>query len=168
MNKQASIWIRNLGLKAHPEGGYYRETYRASGSIRANGLPARFAGPRSFATAIYFLLEGRQRSVLHRIRSDEVWHFYCGAVVVVHMISPDGTHSKIRLGRRPCRGEVLQAVVPAGCWFGAGLAGRRSYALVGCTVSPGFDFRDFELGRRSELLRKYPRHRALIEELTNL
>lgn len=166
MNRQASHWVKIHGLKPHPEGGYYRETYRSTGVISGKGLPSDFKGSRSFSTAIYFLLAGSQRSTLHRIKSDEIWHFYCGSVLVLHVIDLRGRHSQIRLGRNPAMGEVLQAVVPGGCWFGAKLANSRSYALVGCTVSPGFDFRDFELGGRAALVRRYPRHQKVIEELT--
>ena len=167
MNRQAAYWIDALGLKPHPEGGYYRESYRARGAIPAKGLPPSFRGPRSFSTAIYFLLEGSRRSMLHRIRSDELWHFYRGTAVVLHIINAKGRYSQVRLGPNPGKGEVLQAVVPAGCWFGAKPANRRSYGLVGCTVAPGFDFRDFELGNRTSLIRRYPQHRRVIEELTS-
>ena len=167
MNRRALYWIRKLGLKPHPEGGYYRETYRSAGTIAAVGLPRTFKGARSFSTAILFLLEGNQRSTLHRIKSDELWHFHCGTTVVLHIIDRKGRYSRVRLGGKTGMGDVLQAVVPAGCWFGARLECPRSYALVGCTVAPGFDFRDFELGERAELVRRYPGHRRIIEELTS-
>lgn len=166
MNRQASYWISRLRLRAHPEGGYFREVYRSAGAIPAKGLPAAFGGSRSFSTAIYFLLAGSQRSALHSIKSDEIWHFYCGTAVVLHVIDPDGRYKQIRLGRNPAKGDVLQAVVPAGSWFGAKPANSRSYVLVGCTVAPGFDFKDFELGDRAELVSRFPRHRRLIEDLT--
>lgn len=166
VNKQALKWIKHLGLRPHPEGGFYRETYRAAGAIPARALPPSFDGSRVFSTAIYFLLAGRQRSTLHRIKSDEIWHFHRGGTLVIHLIDPKGRYSRIRLGSNPDKGDVLQAVVPAGCWFGARLASGCSYALVGCTVAPGFDFRDFELGDQAALIRRYPRHRRVIEELT--
>lgn len=166
VNRQASYWIRKLGLTPHPEGGHYLETYRAAGSIPASGLPRSFGGTRSFSTAICFLLQGKQRSKLHRIKSDEIWHFYCGTTVVLHILGGKGRCLQVRLGRSPRKGEVFQAVVPAGCWFGAKLVNGHSYALVGCTVAPGFDFRDFELGDRELLFRRYPQHRRAIEDLT--
>lgn len=162
----ASTWIRALQLRPHPEGGYFRETYRAAESIPRRALPARFPGPRAFSTAIYFLLRAGQVSRLHRIRSDETWHFHAGAPLIIHLLTPDGRYRALRLGVRPDRGEHPQAVVPAGAWFGAVLAPRGRYALVGCTVAPGFDFADFALADRADLTRRFPRHRRLIEALT--
>jgi hypothetical protein len=121
---------------------------------------------RSFSTAIFFLLAGEDFSAFHRIKQDEIWHFYDGATLVVHVIDPQGAYTALKLGRDADRGEALQAIVPAGCVFGAALADTRAYALAGCTVAPGFDFADFELGERVRLLRAYPQHRRLIEELT--
>ncbi|MEI6218113.1 MAG: cupin domain-containing protein, partial [bacterium] len=146
----------------------YRETYRSAGSIPAKALPPSFGGARAFSTAIYFLLAGKQQSMLHRIKSDEVWHFYCGTAVFLHIIDVKGKYSRIRLGGNPDKGEVLQAVVPAGCWFGAKPTTTNSYVLVGCTVAPGFDFTDFELGDRAWLLRRYPQHQGVIEEQTKM
>ncbi len=163
----AMAWIRALKLRPHPEGGHYRETYRSGESLPAGSLPPRFAGARSFSTAIYFLIQSGQVSRLHRIRSDEVWHFYAGSPLTVHVIEPRGLHRAIRLGRRPSAGQVLQAVVPAGAWFGAVVDRARSFALVGCTVAPGFDFADFELADRAALLRQFPRYRQVIEQLTS-
>ena len=162
----AAYWVARLGLERHPEGGYYRETYRSAEQIAGDALPDRFGGPRSFSTAIYFLLEGHDVSALHRIRSDEVWHFYTGAPLTVHTIAPDGAYSAVRLGRNAAAGETFQAVVPAGCWFGASVDPPGTYALVGCTVAPGFAFEDFELGDRADLIARYPQHRAIIERLT--
>ena len=125
-----------------------------------------FHGDRNFSTAIYFLLEGEDMSALHRIKSDEVWHFYDGSSLTVHIITPNGEYSGIRLGRDPDAGEVLQAVVPAGCWFGADLSDQDSYALVGCTVAPGFDFADLEMGKRHKLSKLYPQHQDVIKHLT--
>jgi predicted cupin superfamily sugar epimerase len=164
--KDARYWITHLALKPHPEGGFYRETYRCREGIAREHLPERFAGDRSFSTAVYFLLAGDDFSAFHRIRQDEVWHFYDGSTLVVHVIDPQGAYTALKLGRHPERGGALQAVVPAGCVFGAALADPRSYALVGCTVAPGFDFADLEIPGRSELLSRYPQHRAIIECLT--
>lgn len=162
----AKYWIDALQLARHPEGGYFRETYRSPESIRRQHLPPRFSGDRAFATAIYFLLQGTDFSALHRIPQDEVWHFYEGSSMTVFVIAPDGNLSTIRLGRAVDAGEVLQAVVPAGCYFGARLNDPGSYALVGCTVAPGFDFTDFELANRQELTKRYPQHKTVIEQLT--
>lgn len=149
----AEYWIERLGLKPHPEGGYYAETYRAAQTL-PNGRPV--------ATAIYFLLEHGNFSALHRLSSDEMWHFYTGDPLMVHLIEPMGAYRVLRLGP----GQSFQGVVPAGCWFGATVETPGGYALVGCTVAPGFDFADFELAEREALTRLYPQHRALIERLT--
>lgn len=162
----AARWIAHLALQPHPEGGYYRQTYRAAEEIRHEHLPPRFTGPRAHSTAIYFLLEGDDFSALHRIRSDEVWHFYDGSPPIVHVIDAGGEYRPIRLGRNLEAGEAPQAVVAAGDLFGASLAEPGGFALVGCTVSPGFDFADFEMPPREVLLAQYPQHRALIERLT--
>jgi predicted cupin superfamily sugar epimerase len=166
MTTSAKYWIDKLGLIAHPEGGHYRETYRSSVSIAQQALPSQFTGPRLVSTAIYFLLEAETFSAFHRLRSDELWHFYTGAALVVHGIEPDGHHSELSIGANPDAGETLQGVVKAGCWFASRVRDPQSFALVGCTVAPGFDFEDFELGKRSDLVRLYPQHRKLIERFT--
>jgi uncharacterized protein len=166
MNNSAKCWIDKLGLIAHPEGGYYRETYRSGLSLAREALPAQFTGPRLVSTAIYFLLEGENFSAFHRLRSDELWHFYVGDPIVVHVIDPDGIYSEIAIGSDPDAGQRFQAVVKAGCWFASRLSKPESFALAGCTVAPGFDFEDFDLGKRSELIRRFPQHQTLIEKLT--
>src|SRR5207244_3471517 len=120
----------------------------------------------SFCTAIYFLLEGEQFSALHRLAQDEVWHFYDGAALLVHVLEPDGRYTAIRLGLDIEAGELPQAVVEAGAFFGASVSVPGPYALVGCTVAPGFDFADLELPTRQELVGMFPQHRELIERLT--
>ncbi len=168
MIKSAQYWIDKLNLLPHPEGGYYSETYRAQLTIPREALPPQFTGPRLVSTAIYFLLQGQNFSTFHRLRSDELWHFYSGSPITVHVIEPDGSYSEIKLGNDPEAGEVLQAVVKAGCWFASRVKDGASFALVGCTVAPGFDFADFELATRSEFVRAYPAHQRLIEELTRV
>jgi hypothetical protein len=113
----AQQWIEHLNLEPHPEGGFYRETYRASLTLPHSALPG-YAGGRAASTAIYFLLAGDQFSAFHRLRSDEVWHFYAGSALVVHLIEPDGTYTELLLGSDAASGEHLQGVVPAGSWFG--------------------------------------------------
>ena len=117
MPKTAQYWIDRLNLIPHPEGGYYRETYRSELSIAREALPPQFTGPRLVSTAIYFLLESNNFSAFHRLRSDELWHFYAGSPITVHVIEPEGSYSGIQLGADPDAGEVLQAVVKAGRWF---------------------------------------------------
>lgn len=154
--------IKSLRLKPHPEGGFYRETYRAKKIFR----PKNFSGPRAASTAIYYLLRANDFSAFHRIRSDEILHFYMGTTVRVYTIDPRGKRSIIRLGTNWKKGEVFQAVIPAGDWFALEVANKRSFALIGCTVAPGFDFSDFELASRDKLIKQFPRHRQLIYRLT--
>jgi predicted cupin superfamily sugar epimerase len=165
--KSAAYWIEKYDLQAHPEGGYYAETYRSAENIPKEGLPDRFAGSRSHSTAIYFLLQSVDFSGFHRIKSDEMWHFYAGQALEIFVIFPDtGQLEIIRLGADPDKDEVFQAVVPAGTWFGSRPASGSSYCLVGCTVAPGFDFEDFEMADRNALLEAFPAHSQVIHELT--
>src|SRR5262245_40645527 len=124
MARTGAEWIASLGLVPHPEGGFYRETYRAAESIEAAHLPARFGGRRAHSTAIYFLLLGDQISALHRIKSDEIWHFYAGTTLTLTLLHPDGRLQAHRLGPAAERGETFQALVPAGCWYGASVDDR--------------------------------------------
>jgi predicted cupin superfamily sugar epimerase len=163
--RSAAYWIENLQLLPHPEGGYYREVYRASDVIPHDALPARFSGARSLATSIYYLLERGDFSAFHRIHSDETWHLYAGSGLEVVMLE-QGTQRSITLGPNVSQGEHLQFTVPAGVWFASRLTPTSSYALVGCTVSPGFDFADFTIAERQALLRDYPHSTEIIEALT--
>lgn len=165
--KTASYWVEKYNLLPHPEGGYYAETYRADERIGQENLPPRFTGDRSFSTGIYFLLEAGQFSAFHRIKSDEMWHFYAGDALDIFVLNPDTTDLDIiKLGSDPEKGETFQAVVPAGSWFGSRPAAASSYALVGCTVAPGFDFEDFEMAERESLIAQFPQHSVLIQEMT--
>ncbi|HQO02357.1 MAG TPA: cupin domain-containing protein [Spirochaetota bacterium] len=164
MNNEMSSWIEKLSLEPHPEGGYYREVYRSDEMIQRESLPGRFTGPRACATSIYFLLPRGEVSRLHRLKSDELWYFFTGADIRVHMISEEGEYDSFVLGTS--EGGVFQAVVPRGWWFGASVEGGGAYSLVGCAVAPGFAFEDFEMGDRETLLRRYPRHREIIITLT--
>ena len=166
VSRPAAFWIEHLRLAPHPEGGHFRETYRAAERVDGAHLPARYDGARSCSTAIYFLLRAGEVSALHRIKSDEIWHFYAGGPLIVSVIEPDGARHDLTLGPGPDADQLVQAVVPAGAWFGAAVRPGTAYALVGCTVAPGFEFADFELADRGALLRLYPQHAALIEHLT--
>jgi predicted cupin superfamily sugar epimerase len=156
MSMTAAQWIAALGLEPHPEGGWFRETYRAREHIEASGLPARYGGPRSFSTSIYFLLEGTQFSAFHRLKSDELWHFHAGGSLQVWIIDEAGRLRTERVGPDPAAGDRLQLVLPAGTWFAARPLAAADYTLLGCTVAPGFDFADFELAGRAALAGRFP------------
>ena len=165
MRMNAEYWIEKLKLEPHPEGGYFRQTYKSDLVIVREALSG-FTGARAASTAIYFLLEGKNFSAFHRLRSDELWHFYAGSPLAVHVIEPAGSYSSILLGSDPEAGQTFQAVVRAGCWFASHVADWKSWALVGCTVAPGFEFADFEMAGREELSAKYPQHEEMIRRLT--
>lgn len=162
----ADYWIQGLNLAPHPEGGYYRESYRSNVQIDVLNPAEEFSGSRSISTAIYYLLNGSEFSAFHRIRSDEMWHHYAGAGLTINMIDSAGEYGSCRLGSRLEGGASPQRVVPARTWFAAKPEDPTGYSLVGCTVTPGFDFQDFELARRDELVRQFPAHRSVIDAFT--
>ncbi|MCD4698671.1 MAG: cupin domain-containing protein [Bacteroidales bacterium] len=166
MRKTAEYWINHLGLKQHPEGGYFREVYRAGEFIQKKGLPSRYSSFRSFSTSIYFLLKGHEFSAFHRIKSDETWHFYEGEALVIYIILPDGKLATVRLGQNPDKKEIFQFTIPKGAWFAAKPETTGTFSLVGCTVAPGFDFDDFELGEKKKLIKLFPQHKVLIGKFT--
>lgn len=158
--------INHLKLQPHPEGGFFKETYRSQGNIPSAGLPAAYEGSRSFSTCIYFLLTADAFSAFHRVRQDEAWHFYAGSPLKIHAIDPEGNYSETLIGNDFEKGEVPQHVVPGGHWFGVEVLDPGEFALVGCTVAPGFDFADFELAKRNVLVEKFPEHHNIIKALT--
>lgn len=158
--ENAKYWIDNLEMIAHPEGGYFKETYRSANSFSPEG----FSGTRNYSTSIYFLLEKNNVSHFHRIKSDEIWYYHAGASLSVYVIYPNGKMEELKIGPDLQNGEVLQAVVPANTIFGS--TSKNEYSLVGCMVSPGFDFSDFELFTTSELMEVYPQHESIIKILT--
>jgi predicted cupin superfamily sugar epimerase len=164
--KSADYWKEKLKLTPHPEGGYYREIYRSKEIIPANILPRRFRGSHCFSTSIYYLLEASEISVFHRIRSVEIFHFYDGSPLMLYMIDKEGKLTTSILGNNPDDTEKLQVLIPSETWLGARVMDEGLYTLTGCTVSPGFDFNDFEIGVRKELILSYPHHSTIIEELT--
>lgn len=159
----AADLIRHLELRPHPEGGWFRETYRSAERIAAGQLPARYGGARAFSTAIYFLLEAGQCSSFHRIQSDECWFHHAGGDLDVLRITDDGRLFVDRIGPGVAR---WQTVVPRGEWFAARPAEDALFVLVGCTVAPGFDFTDFELATRDALTTRFPQHADTIRSLT--
>lgn len=162
----ARYWIDRLQLRPHPEGGFYKEVYRSEERISVNGLPERYGSPRSTFTSIYYLLRSGDLSRLHRLKSDELWHFLDGEPLTVHIIRPDGAYSAATLGRRFDLGERFQTLIEHGWWFGAVVDNPGSYSLLGCTVAPGFEFEDYEEGKCENLLHVYPQHKEIIEKLT--
>jgi predicted cupin superfamily sugar epimerase len=161
----AEYFIKHLQLQPHPEGGFFKETYRSPGIIPSQSLSSDFNGDRHYSTAIYFLLQKGDFSAFHRISSDECWHFYEGGTLFIHVVDEDGKYSCTCLGRKIHEGEVFQFVVPAKCWFASEPAPGTDFALVGCTVAPGFDFADFEMAKAEILLKRFPQHDALIHRL---
>jgi uncharacterized protein len=168
MEKNAEYWIKKLDMQKHPEGGYFKEVYRSSDIISNGFLPERYADSRNASTSIYFLLKGTDLSAFHKLKSDEIWHFYEGSPLTVHVINETGDLAEHRLGDNPENNESFQIIIKAGTYFGAEIVNKDSYSLIGCTVAPGFDFRDFELAKRSNLLFKFPQHKQIIEILTRI
>jgi uncharacterized protein len=156
--------ILHLQLLPHPEGGFYKETYRSAGNFNFQD-DTIFDGSRSFSTAIYYLLEQGDFSAFHRIRSDECWHFYAGECLHIHILHTNGEYELVKLGSLVNREEVFQYVVPGGAWFASEPAPSSSYCLTGCTVAPGFDFADFEMAQCDVLLRDFPDHEDLVRRL---
>jgi predicted cupin superfamily sugar epimerase len=158
----ALYFIEKFSLSAHPEGGYYSETYRSSQSI----IHPKKHSQRSLCTQIYFLLENQNFSSFHCLSSDETWHFYHGDTITLYIISPEGHLSTIKIGSDIQNNSTFQFTIPAHHWFAAEVEQIGGYGLIGCTVAPGFDFEDFELGKRTRLVELFPQHRVLIEKLT--
>ena len=165
MTITAQSYIQALQMQPHPEGGFFSESYRSEQTLQ---VPAPSGGTRqrNVCTAIYFLLEAGNFSAFHRIQSDEIWHFYAGQALEVLELLPSVELRCTRLGPDILRGELPQYVVPANTWFASRVADGGTFSLVGCTVAPGFDFADFQLARRQELLEIFPQHRQIITELT--
>lgn len=168
MNKEVENIILKLDLQQHPEGGYFKEIYRSDGIITETNLGDDFLSSRNYATSIYFLLTSDSFSAFHRIKQDEIWHFYKGAPLKLHIISQKGAYSNVIIGNDLENGQLPQFVVPAKDWFAAEVLIQNNYSLVGCTVSPGFDFKDFELPKRDTLLKQFPQHAKLITKLTRV
>ena len=158
--------IKKLDLQPHPEGGYFKELYRSDEIIDNSSLSNEFEGNRNYSTSIYYLLESKDFSAFHKINQDEIWHFYLGSAIELHILSEDGELKTIHIGNNLNNGELPQAIVPKHNWFAAKVKHPNTFALVGCTVSPGFDFRDFELASYDKLTERFPEHKALIKEFT--
>ncbi|MCG8372814.1 MAG: cupin domain-containing protein [Balneolales bacterium] len=168
MSNRIEELVQHLELKPHPEGGFYKETYRSDGVISKSELSEEFSGDRNYCTGIYFLLTDSTFSAFHKINQDEIWHFYEGDSLRVHMIDAKGNYTFKDIGLNLEQGESPQFTVPAGVWFASEVAKGGTYSLVGCTVSPGFDFDDFELPTQEKLISLFPEHSKIITRLTRL
>lgn len=157
--------VKNLGLEPHPEGGYYKRTFESSEQISDQELAVNYNGKRKLYTSIYFVLTSDDVSHFHRLKSDELWYFHGGSSLTIHIIHENGEYEEIRLGLNFNNGEVPQALVPKNAIFGSSVIEKETCSLVGCMVSPGFDFHDFKLFTQDELLQKYPQHREIILKL---
>ncbi len=162
VHNTADFWIHELKLQPHPEGGYFREVYRSG--EKPGTLPERYSGDRCFATSIYFLLKGYHFSAFHRITSDETWHFYEGCSLRLYTLGEPGGLNEIWLGKDPRNHEIFQYTIPHGTWFAAQPSLEDGYSLIGCTVAPGFEFEDFELGEFGMLSLKFPEHIDLLKK----
>lgn len=158
--------IEKYQLAPHPEGGYYRETYRSEEIVEKECLDAGYIGKRNCSTAIYFLLTANMFSAFHKLKQDEIWHFYYGSPVKIHMISEKGEYNTVILGNNYNNNETPQFVIKGNTWFAAEVNAEGCFSFVGCTVSPGFDFADFEIAEREKLIKDFPVHKEVITKFT--
>lgn len=168
MSKAQEI-IKALNLQPHPiEGGFFRETYRSAGTVPDEHLPAAYRGrgPRSLGTSIYYLLTSETFSEMHRLPTEEVFHVYLGGPARMLQIDPDGTHREILLGSDILAGQSPQVVVPPDVWQGTIVEPDVEFILIGATMAPGFDYADYEQGRRDDLVARYPAAAEWIAKLT--
>lgn len=157
--------INQLNLIKHPEGGYFAEFYRSEEKINKEHLPSRFDGPRVFSTGIYFLISGSDFSAFHKLKADEIWQFYSGSPLILYEIDNNGNMETTTLCSDFRDNSQFAKVVKAGKWLAAEVKNKDSYSLVGCTLSPGFEFEDFVLAKRKDLIKLYPQHKKIIEKL---
>ncbi|MGI8314716.1 cupin domain-containing protein [Halobacillus mangrovi] len=167
MQEEAEKIINKLDLQPHPEGGFYKQTYSSDEKAGDETLLKKYKGERLYYTSIYFLLRSQDVSHLHRLKSDELWYFHSGSPLTIHMIHPEGTYEEVKLGLDLDNGEVPQYKVPKHTIFGSSVNKQDTFSLVSCMVSPGFDFDDFELLSKEELLEQYPEHRKVINTLAS-
>ena len=166
MNQQdPQYYISKLGLEPHPEGGYFKRTFESQEQITDQELTVDFEGKRMLYTSIYFLLTSNDVSHFHRLQSDELWYYHAGSPLSVHMIDENGEYTEHKLGLDLENGEVPQVLVPKNTIFGSSVKDRETFSLVGCMVSPGFEYQDFELFTQEELLLKYPQHKEIIMKI---
>ena len=164
--KDADYWIEILELQPHPEGGYFRETFVADDVISTELLGRYHNETRKVYTLIYYLLKSGQVSKFHRLKSDEIWTFHIGSTLTIHVITKEGEYITKKLGANVEENESFQHSVKHGSWFGASVDLPDTFALVGCFVAPGFDFKDFEMGDKKHLLALCPKHHHILNKLT--
>lgn len=162
---ELQAWVTKLGLTPHPEGGYYKRTFEANESITDNELSVTYEGERKLYTSIYFLLTSEDVSHFHRLKSDELWYYHAGSALTVHVIHENGEYEALKLGINLEMGEAPQILVKKNSIFGSSVMEKDTCSLVGCMVSPGFDFQDFEMFTQDELLQDYPQHEEIIRKL---
>ncbi|EGT3615106.1 cupin domain-containing protein [Clostridium perfringens] len=163
MSYSADYFIKSLDMTAHPEGGYFKESFVSDSTLAPNTL--HISEERCLWTSIYFLLRTGEVSNFHRLKSDEMWYFHAGEALTIYMISPEGELIEKQLGLNIEKGESPQVLVPKNYIFGSSM-NKEGFSLVGCMVAPGFNFKDFELFEREDLIDKYPEHKGIIEKLT--
>ncbi|MFJ7678648.1 cupin domain-containing protein [Peribacillus sp. NPDC097198] len=161
----ANYYVTKLGMEPHPEGGFYKRTFESEERTSDQELSVEFEGKRKLYTSIFFLLGSTDISHLHRLKSDELWYYHAGSPLTIHVIDENGDYKERKLGINLDEGEVPQVLVPKNSIFGSSVREEDTFSLVGCMVSPGFEFQDFELFTQEELLSKYPQHREVIMKL---
>jgi predicted cupin superfamily sugar epimerase len=167
MHPEANRFIQILDLKAHPEGGFFKEVYRSDEIIGGECLPSRYnMKEHSYSTSIYFLLDGNRISRFHKLQSDEIWYFHSGSRGIIYILDKAGNLITRYLGMNIKNGDALQLIINKDSWFAAEVEDKTSFLLAGCMVSPGFDFDDFKLAERNELLKIFPDHEELIKKFT--
>ena len=164
--KETDLIIEKLHLIKHPEGGYFKEIYRSEENIELDALPDRYESSRCFSTSIYYLLVEDQISCFHKLQSDEIWHFYKGAPIIIHCLDTLNGYMKIKLGNKIENDIFPEHTIKRGLWFAAEVEDKNSFSLIGCTVAPGFEFEDFELAKQKELIKLFPQQKELIKKFT--
>jgi uncharacterized protein len=163
----AATLKRLFNLVPHPrEGGYYARTWESEEIIPHSALPDRYSAQRLAGTCIYYLLDPNSFSEIHRLQSDEIYHFYLGDPIELLMLHPNGSSKTVQVGSDIEKGQIPQLVIPKNVWQGSRLVSGGGFALIGCTVSPGFDFADYEAGSRAALIHAYPQYMDQIKALT--
>jgi len=157
-------WIQHLDLKPHPEGGFFKEVFRSSIDVTKEELPKGYKSSRRLSTSIYYLLRSGEISKMHRLKSDELWYFHFGSPLKVIYIDHEGIKRTKILGARPEKAESFYMHIPAGNIFAAEVLEENFYSLVSCVVSPGFEFDDFEMFNKDDLIQAYPKHADVFEK----